>query len=378
MQDTNEISRPSRVDNQSTLFDIEPDWKDYWWGMPNYTCKDSRPERRIVMNFMCEEDVQDFANKLGIKITEKTNSLFHPKQNWETGAFEWDGPKCSTRYPICIPSKGRADCHTTGHRLNEMGADYKFFVEETEAEEYAKHVGEDKIVIMPFNNLGQGSIPARNFIWQWAIDNNHERHWIMDDNITMFNRNQSNRKLTCRSGAILRAMEDFTDRYENIAFAGPHCRGFVPDRDPGMTPVLWNSRIYSCTLIKTDLPYRWRGRYNEDTDICLRALKDGWCTALFRSLLMDKFSTAGAKDSKAMKGGNTDNVYNTGDYRRAFAESIKEQHPDCVKISWKFNRWHHHVDYSKFKANKPILKAEITPTGSDDEYGIKLIRTRGK
>lgn len=368
----NEISRPTRTDKQSVLFELEPDWRDYWWGMPNFEVKDARPDHKIQMNFVSFDDAKEFAEKLGIKITGKTNSLWYPKQNWEAGAYEWDGPKCSTRYPICLMSKGRADCQTTGKLLDEMGADYKFFVESEEYDEYCKHLGEDKVISMPFNNLGQGSIPARNYIWQWAIDNNHERHWVMDDNITEFSRNQSNRKLRSRSSASLLAMEDFVDRYNNIAFAGPHCRGFVPDRDPNMTPVLWNSRIYSCTLIKTDLPYRWRGRYNEDTDLCLRALKDGWCTALFRSLLMDKFQTAGAKGAQAMKGGNTDNVYNTGDARRAFAESIKEQHPDCVEISWKFNRWHHHVDYSKFKENTPILKSGITKLGADDNYGLKL------
>lgn len=369
---SNEISRPTRESDQFNLFDLEPDWRDYWWGMPNFEVKDARPGHQITMNFVSYEDAKEFGEKIGMRVTEKTNSLWFPKQNWETGAYEWDGPKTDTRYPICIPSKGRADCQTLGHLLDEMGASYRFFVEETEYDWYVSIHGESKVVSMPFHDLGQGSIPARNFIWEWAIENNHERHWIMDDNITIFNRCQSNRRLTCRSGAMLRAMEDFTDRYENIAFSGPHCRGFVPDRNPNLTPVLWNSRIYSCTLIKTDLPYRWRGRYNEDTDLCLRALKDGWCTALFRSLLMDKFTTAGAEGAKAMKGGNTDNVYNTGDYRRKFAESLKEQHPDCVEISWKFNRWHHHVDYSKFKDNKPILKEGVTKTGSDNEYGIKL------
>lgn len=124
------------------------------------------------------------------------------------------------------------------------------------------------------------------------------------------------------------------------------------------------------TLINTALPYRWRGRYNEDTDICLRALKDGWVTAQFNAFLGDKATTM------KMKGGNTDNVYNTGDHRRAFAESLKEQHPDVVEVVWKFDRWHHQVDYSPFKRNALRLRQGVTPTKAVNEYGMRLVRRK--
>jgi hypothetical protein len=92
---------------------------------------------------------------------------------------------------------------------------------------------------------------------------------------------------------------------------------------------------------------------------------------------MDKPGTSGDKGGGAMKGGNTDNVYNGGDHRLAFAQSLKDQHPDCVEVTWKFNRWHHEVDYSKFKGNKPILKPGITPRVGSDEYGMRLVRVKG-
>ena len=41
------------------------------------------------------------------------------------------------------------------------------------------------------------------------------------------------------------------------------------------------------------------------------------------------------------------------------ALSLQEQHPDIVKVVWKFNRWHHQVDYSKFKSNKLIRKPNL-------------------
>jgi hypothetical protein len=106
-----------------------------------------------------------------------------------------------------------------------------------------------------------------------------------------------------------------------------------------------NQRVYSCTLIQNDLRLptedsdgRWRGRYNEDTDLCIRALKTGWCTVLFYTFNADKVSTM------TMRGGNTDVLY-AGDGRTKMAESLRAQHPDVVKVGKRWSRDQHVVDY---------------------------------
>lgn len=355
------------------LFDLPPDWKAHWWGMPSFVMGDARPAHKITINFMTADDVAAFAATTGLRVTTQSDTAWFPPQERLNGEYYWDGPPTDSRYPVCIPSKGRADCQKTGRILDRMGVTYRFFVEQTEYDEYRCHVGADRVVRMPFNDLGHGSIPARNFIKDWAKTNGHARHWVVDDNIVAFYRCTNNRRLRCFGGGFFRAMEDFVDRYENVAMAGPHDIAFVADRHPGTPPYKLNSRVYSCILIDTALPHRWRGRYNEDTDLSLRVLKDGFPTVLFQALCMDKGTTAGAK-GVAMKGGNTDTVYATGDHRRAFAESLRDQHPDCVEVTWKFNRWHHQVDYSRFKGNKPMLRAGVTPTRSIDEYGMVLVR----
>jgi len=276
-----------------------------------------------------------------------------------------------TKYPIYIPSKGRWDVAHTANRLSEMNCPFYLVVEETEASQY-RSLGIGTVLVLPFHDLGEGSIPARNWIWEHAKNNGHERHWIIDDNIIRFYRMNFNRRIPSQTAAIFRCMEDWTDRYENIAFSGLNNIAFAPDRNATIAPFTLNTRIYSMTLINTSLPYRWRGRFNEDTDICLRALKDGWVTVQFNAFLGDKATTM------KMKGGNTDNVYNTGDYRRGFAESLKEQHPDVVEVVWKFDRWHHQVDYSHFKKNKLRLKDGITPIKATNEYGMRLIRMAGR
>ncbi len=323
---------------------------------------------------MTSEDVSDFAKLTGLPVTTRSDSAWFPYQEPLRGQYYYDGPKTDSKYPVCIPSKGRFDCQKTGKALDRLGVSYRFFVEETEFDLYCEALGESKVVKLPFHDLGQGSIPARNYIWDWAQERGHKRHWVVDDNISAFYRTNQNRRLRVLGGGFFNAMEDYVDRFENVALAGPHDIAFVMDRDPGLTPYMLNHRVYSCILIDTDLPYRWRGRYNEDTDLSLRVLKDGHCTMLFRALCMDKPDTSGAKNSKPLRGGNTDNVYATDDRRKAFAESLRDQHPDCVEVVWRFNRWHHLVDYSPFASNALKLRQGVTQTVGDDNFGMRLVR----
>lgn len=377
MKELEKLQRQTREEPQSALFEIDPDWRPLWWGMPTFEMGDARPQYRITVNFMTAEDVRDFAKKTNLPITLRSDTVWFPHQEPLRGEYYYDGPKTDSRYPVCIPSKGRSEYQKTGKALDRMGVSYKFFVEETEHDLYCGHFGESKVVRMPFHDLGQGSIPARNFIWKWAIGRGHRRHWVVDDNIASFYRCTGNRRLRVLGGGFFRAMEDFVDRFENVALAGPHDIAFVGDRDPALTPFILNSRVYSCILVDSALPYRWRGLYNEDTDLSLRTLKDGYCTLLFRALCMDKPGTVGSRNAKPLPGGNTDNVYNVGDHRLAFAESLKEQHPDCVKVVWKFNRWHHQVDYSVFKRNRLKIKLGITPTMTANDYDMELVRRSG-
>lgn len=275
-------------------------------------------------------------------------------------------------YPIYVPSKGRWERPLTVRALQKKNIPFRVVVEPDEYEQYARVVNRQQIIVAPenFSERGNGSIPVRNYIWEMSSFEGHARHWIIDDNIVNFYRLNRNRRIPVGSGTIFRCAEDFTDRYTNIAFSGLNNIAFAPDRGANIAPFICNTRIYSITLINNSVPYRWRGRYNEDTDICLRALKDGWCTVQFNAFLADKATTM------TMKGGNTDTVYNTGDNRREFAESLRRQHPDVVRVVWKFGRWHHQVDYSPFKRNKLRKKEGLVIPNGIDNYGMKLVRVK--
>lgn len=72
--------RTQPPDPQATLFAIEPDWREAWWGMPAFDMKDARPAHSITVNFICWEDAAEFAKRLGIKITRATDSAWFPPE----------------------------------------------------------------------------------------------------------------------------------------------------------------------------------------------------------------------------------------------------------------------------------------------------------
>lgn len=275
------------------------------------------------------------------------------------------------KYPVYIISKGRWESRLTSKALERMGVPYHIVVEPQEYDNYAAVIDPAKIYVLPFSNLGQGSIPARNWVWEHSIGMGAERHWILDDNIREFYRMNKNIRIRVLDGTTFKACEDFTDRYKNVALSGMNYHMFAVTATTGSKPQFQlNTRIYSCILINNSIPYRWRGRYNEDTDLSLRALKDGWCTILFNAFLCGKVATM------IMKGGNTEELYklDNEDGRLLMARSLQEQHPDVTKIVWKWNRWQHQVDYRPFKANRLIKKDGVIIPEGVNNYGMKLVK----
>jgi hypothetical protein len=246
------------------------------------------------------------------------------------------------KYPIYIISKGRSDKQLTARSLDKLGIDYKLVIEPQELEEYSQETPIHKILLLPFSNLNQGSIPARNFVLQHSQEAGHKRHWILDDNINGFGIQKGGRRINTNNGDFFAQCENFVDRYQNIKIAGIRYRFH---HNYHKAPFFLNTRIYSCILIDNSISHQWRGKYNEDTDLSLRVLKDGDCTLLFTWCYCNKQGTL------TMKGGNAE-IYNQTNERYEFAEELKRNHPDHVEIVRRYNRWHHEVNYEPFKKNK--------------------------
>ena len=75
-----------------------------------------------------------------------------------------------------------------------------------------------------------------------------------------------------------------------------------------------------------------------------------------------------------MKGGNTGEVYGDTDNRLEFAQSLVDQHPDVAKVTIKFGRYHHQVNYKPFKVNKLKLDPSVNITNKIDNYGMRMQR----
>jgi len=336
-------------EGQGQLFEMPRAWTEHWDGMPDFIQKDALPHDTITVQFKSDEDRRAFLTLLGER-PDRRKSIWYPQVKYLTQSVQ-DAPSTivpAGRYPIYVISKGRWDSRLTVKALEKLGLEFSLVVEPQEFEAYADVINPEKIHVLPFSNLGQGSIPARNWVWDHAAASGAARHWILDDNMDGFYELNHNLKRKVVDKNPFTLTEEFVDRYENVALAGLQYEFFAMRRAE-LPPFVLNTRIYSCILIKNDLPYRWRGRYNEDTDLSLRALKDGWVTALFNAFLCKKMPTM------TMSGGNTDELYQE-DGRLKMAESLRDQHPDVVTITRKWDRWQHQVNYEPFKRNALVLR----------------------
>lgn len=287
------------------------------------------------------------------------------------------------QFPLYIPTKGRFDTMLTSRALCEMAQPHTLVVEPQEIELYQRAAHGTIASVLPLDmrykarydtcdDLGlsksTGPGPARNFIWDHSIEQGHAWHWVMDDNIKYFARMQRNNRIKTVSPAIFRAMEDFCLRYMNVGMAGPAYTMFgFCEHMSRLPPFVLNTRIYSCNLIRNDIPFRWRGRYNEDTILSLDMLKAKWCTVQFNAFLQNKVRT------QTIAGGNTDEFYAK---EGTLAKSAMQQkvHPDVSRVVWKFKRWHHQVDYTPFKKTKLIRKPDVQISSTRNEYGMKVKR----
>src|SRR5262245_19904516 len=282
------------------------------------------------------------------------------------------------QFPLYIPSKGRAQFCITMKELERLRVPYRVVVEESQYADYERALGKHRLLVLDpqyqrdydaCDDLGmtrsKGSGPARNFIWDHSISEGHAWHWIMDDNIKNFYRCNRNTILKLEDGTIFACMENFALRYTNVAMVGPNYEMFVLRREP-RPPATLNTRIYSCNLIRNDVPFRWRGRFIEDTDLSLRMLKAGWCTVLFNAFLQKKLPTM------LLPGGNTDGIYQRG--TTAKSEMLVRLHPDVAELTWRFGRVHHLVDYRPFRKNKLIRKPGLVIPDGVDEHGMHIVQ----
>jgi len=269
--------------------------------------------------------------------------------------------------PIFIPSRGRYDNGLTWKALQDLGIDrYRVIVEPQEYKLYKKVLPKKHIVILDLDykrnystldgredeykqqenpNVGPGA--ARNFAWDIARAEGAKYHWCLDDNILNFTVYNDNTKYIARYDTLA-ACERFIDKYENVSMAGMQYEYFLPRREKNY-PLVFNTRIFSCNLIKTDIPFQWRGKYNEDVILSLDILEAGQCTILFQTYLCKKITT------QVMHGGCNEIFYSReGTVNKS--KLLKEVYPDKTKLVVRYGRHHHYVDFSSYKKTNRLIR----------------------
>lgn len=384
-------------------FELPPpaaSWREHWGGMPAFTQGTVRPYRSLDVRFRTPEDALAFAQLLdqhgrwSMKCSRRVRPfLWGPAADaYARSHATWVAPPegpAPPQYPIYIVSKGRATTQFTSRALDDMGVPHFIVVERQEEAQYKANAVRSATVIVldplyqerydTLDDLGatrsRGSGPARNFAWEHALGNGAARYWCVDDNITGFWRLHRNRKVRVRTGGILRAMEAFCERYTNVLMAGPHYEMFVTRRDEH-PPYILNSRVYSCNLIRTDAPYRWSGRYNEDTILSLRMLKDDYVTVLFNAFLQNKMGT------QQLKGGNTTELYGGGTAPKSemlwrvmrdlgLGDAAGRGQKGKSSNVKRWGRDHHFIDYSRFRQTLQ-LRPGVTIPAAEDPFGMVL------
>ena len=266
------------------------------------------------------------------------------------------------RYPVYVPSKGRASTPHTIKFLLEDDVDFRVVVEREEVETYEPLVGSDRLLGLPESNRGLAYV--RTWIKEHSTAEGADRHWQLDDNICYVERFWKGVRLRCPSGPAFAVVEDFADRYENVGVAGMNYHMFGV---PGAVkkPVSINVHVYSCSLVANALPFGWRLRYNDDVDFCLRALARGWCTALVNAFLVWKLPTM------TVEGGNTADY--RGDGRLVMARMLARVWPGVVRVDRRYGRPQHVVDWKKFRDVELRLRDGVDLSSVEpNEYGLEL------
>lgn len=363
------------------LYDLE---NEYYFNMPDFNWSPAVLDRVIINVYYKNQKEKDALFQAFGKKQTRLN-YFHYELDefpYKSDVYEYTH-KVEPKYPIYVITKGRWKTTLTINSLEEMGINFYICVEPSEYDLYSSQpqIDKNKIIKLPenFSERKQGSIPVRNFCWEHSLQNGHNKHWIIDDNIDGFYRWNFNLKKKVKDGVFFRIMEDFSDRFENLGLVGCQYSSFIAANEPLKGQFIVNTRVYSTTLINSKLldkrlNERWRGTYNEDTDLTLRVLSTGdLCTVNFNNLL------SGKKTTGSMKGGNTSSIYEDGQmsgYMKKF-QALKDLWPQYVSLTFDRHadgRPHHSIAYTKHFTQPLVLKEGVSREPKVNEYNMKLVK----
>jgi hypothetical protein len=185
------------------------------------------------------------------------------------------------KYPIYIPSKGRADSQKTVRLLEKNGINnYYVVVEHKEYHAYCDTVEKSHVLRMKGDNYGTSSA-ARNFAIEHSKKSGFAKHWQMDDDISTVYEHDKGKRLTTTLPEIFATMEKETDKLPLVGIVGMRTANFLKDVKHRVT---YNTSLTSLYLI-TNTGVRFRGIMYVDMDFELQLLKKGMKTIKYENFV---------------------------------------------------------------------------------------------
>lgn len=363
----------------------------HWKDMPEFIIDFHKSDYAKIDFIFIDYTIEELADKFEQTVTNKTKSLWFPKLiQGEHRNIRVLGGRLA-KYPIYVISKNRSEEYrfATSNWLSRMGQPHYIVVEPQDVEKYkASKLNTKYCTILEMdlaykehydcisdlgnvNSTGPGA--ARNFCADHARFSGYDWAWILDDNSENFDRFWRGRRILSHSPETFRSVEEFVERYENIALAGLNYSKFCLGENV-YPPFTINTRIYSYGLWNLNCPLiTQRGRYNEDTIQSLDVLSNGWNTIQFNCYLGAKVTT------QKIQGGNTEEFYNHDEGGTLpKSQMLVDAYPQYARLVWKFSRYHHEVDYSSF-TQPLIIKDEYKhlldePINKVNENGAYIVR----
>jgi hypothetical protein len=214
------------------------------------------------------------------------------------------------KYPIYIPSKGRAHHGHTAKLLDSCGiTNYKIVVEPQDYDAYVEKWGAEKVVQLPENDKGISY--SRSYIKKYSREQGETFHWQMDDDMISFRLRLDNKNKKVDPRHCFSIVETVNDMFTNIGICGITHFAYAFAKKTAMAT---NKMVYGVILANNEVDHDWRPETNEDLDYSLQTLEKGYVTLAFNKVLFDTFTTG------KLDGGNMLNLF-AGDGRRKIYEN---------------------------------------------------------
>lgn len=254
--------------------------------------------------------------------------------------------------PIYIPSKGRPECPTWHHFTEKALREQVFVVVEPQDNaEYFEKLMKKKgnLVVLPENDRGIAFV--RNWVLEDARRNGFDWLWMLDDDITSFNRAEGGKNHKIGGDECLRGAEEaLTEHLGAVLAQGALEYAQFAWSYKGGTPYRLNSYCDVAVLINVErtkeLQYDPHVVLKEDRDFTLQCLAAGYLTA--RS---SQFSFQAPKNG-SNEGGLRD-VYQQDGREALASQRMAEKWPGiCTPQTKKDGRPDTKINWRHFKPPK--------------------------